>query len=1084
MGNAYLQRERAIALSGSIHCLTGTSLSFTGEDVLSFSGQMGVGDGLLPGAVVAQQCTLMLHDREGKFTVGASLFGARVHVEIQAGEEKTPLAVFYVSGVAQRDASTCLTLSGTDALGCAFEAAWQDTLSYPCTLGQVARQVAAEAGCSLAGDAPLMEQALAARPDWGEISRRGVLACIAQACGCFCRVAGDGSVLFQPVWNPDAIPYEIFPENTFKREYGDASFGPLKGLVLSLHGAKRDADPLVIRADETPLDGYNSLSIAHNPLFSLQNAQTEAMARRLLSALEGMNVTRLMVHWQGDGAVGLGQRIRVHDTRGGFTDTSITSLGYQADQGFSMQTDCNFQRPSASVGRLFTPSGGLNAAMLHGTSDGAFLKAESITTQHLAAQAVTTEKLGAASVTAEKIAAGEVKTGHLAAESVTADVIAAASIRGEHLAAGAVTAEKIAAGEIAAHHIQGKSITAAQLAAGLITADNGLIDTGAIGTAQIADGSITEAKIVSLNADVIQSGTLKTDRLMITGEGGLVYEINASSSGLTQTELEEEAYLQKMDGSVLVAKSVTAAQIASQTITANEILSGAITTEKLDAQAVTADKLAANSVTVQKIASDVGSSLDLSSNQSVLLMVGQLETAITQAPGQQMTLTFDRSNALESDHPQLTVQVHVWRNGTDVTEELPLSAFTWQRHSGDEAADALWEEGHKALRSVTLTREEIGKSCQLSCTLKEPGDMGSFTIENGELIYHGDAEDAENFSLENGDLMAPSGFSLTEGELYQHTMTVTTAVFDHSVLETSHILIRDQRIDIKTGGDLRLAAGGTFTVESGNFNIDAQGNVQMNGRVEAGEGKIGGWEIGTGALASGEDASHVCLSTADTAYGLWAGAEEAQNAPFRVARDGTVFLTRLYVTDENGTAQSQPVNLRTSYWKMDAAYAKAVKTLSVDAATNTLTIELNDGTSVNFKKAASSVIPLVQTWSGGRMVISTQAEGVVLSGETTISVNSAPGNLSWDENHVATFDVTSDRGNIVSGMQVAASDVYNSGWNDGLDHCTRVGYAYSISDYAPGTLYMQVNGNYTSVGSDWVKVSPIGNVYTLPGRKE
>ena len=71
------------------------------------------------------------------------------------------------------------------------------------------------------------------------------------------------------------------------------------------------------------------------------------------------------------------------------------------------------------------------------------------------------------------------------------------------------------------------------------------------------------------NADVIQSGTLATERLIITGADGLVYEINAQSGTLTAQELSQEKYRQQLSGSVLVARSVTAEQIAAATITAN-----------------------------------------------------------------------------------------------------------------------------------------------------------------------------------------------------------------------------------------------------------------------------------------------------------------------------------------------------------------------------------------------------------------------------------------------------------------------------------------------------------------------------------
>lgn len=177
-------------------------------------------------------------------------------------------------------------------------------------------------------------------------------------------------------------------------------------------------------------------------------------------------------------------------------------------------------------------------------------------------------------------------------------------------------------------------------------------------------------------------------------------------------------------------------------------------------------------------------------------------------------------------------------------------------------------------------------------------------------------------------------------------------------VETTTVIIRANGINMKTGG--------TFVLESGNFGVDEQGNVYMIGKVTAGEGEIGGWIISPGNLSSGEGNDHVRLSTEDDVYAIWAGAENGDEAPFRVTKDGKLYVAQLFVTDENGVAQTRPVNLGANYWKMDKAYARAVQSLTV--ANDTLTIALNDGTSVNFKKAGFSALELRQGDPQGRGV--------------------------------------------------------------------------------------------------------------------
>lgn len=229
------------------------------------------------------------------------------------------------------------------------------------------------------------------------------------------------------------------------------------------------------------------------------------------------------------------------------------------------------------------------------------LQAQSVTAEKIAAGSITADKIAAGNVTADKIAAGTIEASNIKAGTITGDKIAADTITGEKIVAGTITGDKIASKTITAVNIAGKAITADQLMAGLITADSGLIATGAIGTAQIADGSITSAKIVSLNADVINAGTIKAERLLIAGEDGLIYQINATSSGLSQTELTKDQYKQQINGTVIVAKSITAAQIAAATITGNEIAANTIKAGNIEAGTITGNEIAAGTVKASNI---------------------------------------------------------------------------------------------------------------------------------------------------------------------------------------------------------------------------------------------------------------------------------------------------------------------------------------------------------------------------------------------------------------------------------------------------------------------------------------------------
>ena len=229
------------------------------------------------------------------------------------------------------------------------------------------------------------------------------------------------------------------------------------------------------------------------------------------------------------------------------------------------------------------------------------IKAGSITTYKLHAGAVTADKIAANAVEADKIKAWAVTANKISANAVTAEKVSAGAITSDKIKAGAVDTDKLKAGSVTAEKIASKTITADLIKAKTITADSGIIDDSAIGTAQIADGSITSAKIVELNADLIKTGTLSAERLLLVGENGVIYKINAASSGLSMTELEKDQYKNYINGTVIVAKSITAAQIAAQTITGNEILAGSITAKEIDVSDLFASEATINALNAMDI---------------------------------------------------------------------------------------------------------------------------------------------------------------------------------------------------------------------------------------------------------------------------------------------------------------------------------------------------------------------------------------------------------------------------------------------------------------------------------------------------
>lgn len=189
-------------------------------------------------------------------------------------------------------------------------------------------------------------------------------------------------------------------------------------------------------------------------------------------------------------------------------------------------------------------------------------------------------EIAKADITIAQIDGLEAKIAEIAIAEIGKATIHSAQIDDLEATTAEIVNAKIANAEIDGAHIKDATIGTAKIKLGAITA--ALIEAGAIGTAQIADSSITEAKIVSLNADVITAGTLSVDRLLIKGPNGLFRAINATDEGLTVEELSEEQYQNGMSGTVIVARSITADKIAAKSITANEILSNTITAAEIN----------------------------------------------------------------------------------------------------------------------------------------------------------------------------------------------------------------------------------------------------------------------------------------------------------------------------------------------------------------------------------------------------------------------------------------------------------------------------------------------------------------------
>lgn len=87
-------------------------------------------------------------------------------------------------------------------------------------------------------------------------------------------------------------------------------------------------------------------------------------------------------------------------------------------------------------------------------------------------------------------------------------------------------------------------------------------DSGIIKDLIMSDGKVTGELVgVTIKGDLIEGNTVKADKLVIQGEDGLYYKLNVNALGET-TAASDEKYQNGLDGSVIVAESITAEKIA------------------------------------------------------------------------------------------------------------------------------------------------------------------------------------------------------------------------------------------------------------------------------------------------------------------------------------------------------------------------------------------------------------------------------------------------------------------------------------------------------------------------------------------
>ena len=87
-------------------------------------------------------------------------------------------------------------------------------------------------------------------------------------------------------------------------------------------------------------------------------------------------------------------------------------------------------------------------------------------------------------------------------------------------------------------------------------------DSGIIKDLIMSDGKVTGELVgVTIKGDLIEGNTVKADKLVILGEDGIYYKLNVDALG-EATASSDEKYQNGLDGSIIIAESITAEKIS------------------------------------------------------------------------------------------------------------------------------------------------------------------------------------------------------------------------------------------------------------------------------------------------------------------------------------------------------------------------------------------------------------------------------------------------------------------------------------------------------------------------------------------
>lgn len=281
------------------------------------------------GAAVIGEALITLNNRTGKFD-GKNFYGA--HISAYAGilvngkPELLEMGHYIVDEPVSPGISIALTAYDNMIL---LEKAYVPGITYPATLGNIAKDVCTQCGVILeSSDFPRNSYVVESAPE--NATCREALAAVAQLAGCFAKARANGRIAI--AWYAAASSLTV---DTLRNKSICTDDVTITGITVSKGESTAQAGA----------DGYR-LSIIDNIL--LEESKIQETANYLASKLVGLSFRPLSVSCQSDPSIEAGDRITIKDGDATYA-TVVTSTTFAVLE--AQKVACNAASPTVNAGK-------------------------------------------------------------------------------------------------------------------------------------------------------------------------------------------------------------------------------------------------------------------------------------------------------------------------------------------------------------------------------------------------------------------------------------------------------------------------------------------------------------------------------------------------------------------------------------------------------------------------------------------------------------------------------------------------------------------------------------------------------------